>query len=474
MKSTVIAAFLAIHAVMFFPSMEAFAASGEIEALREEINRMKTEYENRIMQMEEKLSEMEAVKKSSITAKSYEKSKKSVSGGRSIFTNDFNPSIGLVIGGRYAAFSSDEEGLSGYPLGHDGERGAEGFSLAELETNFSTSVDDKFYGSSTLAFVEHGGSMEVELEEAYIESLPGLGLPTGSAVKFGRAFWTLGYMNEHHSHTDDFADRPLPYRAFLNKSFNDTGIQLSYVLPTDFYIEAGGGVFRGDDFPFGGAEGSDLNTFSGFVRTGGDIGNSSWRIGGYILDGEAKDRGVGHVDHGDGGHDEHGEHDDDHHELDDHEGESMDELFVEGMFTGDTRLYAADLRYTWAPTGNPGQRELLLQGEYFRRSEKGTYKTPEGEEEKLDGSSHGWYAQSVYRFARQWRVGARYSKLYAPEDLEGGYDPYEFAVMGDWRNSEFSTLRIQYNREKPMDDVTDNRFLIQYVMSIGAHGAHAY
>ena len=33
------------------------------------------------------------------------------------------------------------------------------------------------------------------------------------------------------------ADRPLPYRAFLNKAYNDDGIEVSYVLPTDFILK---------------------------------------------------------------------------------------------------------------------------------------------------------------------------------------------------------------------------------------------
>ena len=44
----------------------------------------------------------------------------------------------------------------------------------------------------------------------------------------------------------------LPTVYFLNKSFNDDGAEASYILPTDFYSEIGGGVFRGDAFPIGG------------------------------------------------------------------------------------------------------------------------------------------------------------------------------------------------------------------------------
>ena len=497
----------AFFAVLPFSNIPAFAASDqEIEALKKEIQEMRSEYENRILKMEEKLAEMKTEATLDKTKTTYSKSKDIVYPGRAIYNSTLNPSIGAVLGGQFAAFSSDEGEIPGFVLGHEGERGAEGISLGETELNFSTSVDDKFYGHITTALADHGGGVEVELEEAYVETLPGFGLPTGTTIRFGRAFWTFGYMNEHHAHADDFADRPLPYRVYLDNAFNDTGAQISYVLPTDFYVETGGGIFRGDDFPFAGADGSDINSFSAFLRVGGDIGNnSSWRIGGYFLDGEASGRagghGHGHEDehaHEENGHDDDhmddhmddhdddhaGDHDDDHMDdhMDDHADEHADEhgheeFFSAGMFTGDTRLYSVDFRYVWAPTGNIRQKELLLQGEYFWREEEGIYTLEEGGEvyeEYLDGGSHGWYAQGVFKFSPKWRIGTRYSQIYSPKDSGINHDPYAVAVMGDWSNSEFSRIRLQYNYEKLGEDLSDNQILLQYIMSIGAHAAHKY
>ena len=478
LRFAVITAFFAVLPFSYIP---AFAASDqEIEALRKEIQDMKSEYENRILKMEEKLAEMEA--KDSKAKSTYSKSKDKSFPSRAIYNRNLNPSIGAILNGLYTAFSSDEDEIPGFALGHEGERGAEGISLGETELNFSTSVDDKFYGHITTALADHGDGVEIELEEAYIETLPGLGLPTGATIRVGRAFWTLGYLNEHHSHADDFADRPLPYRVFLDKAFNDTGAQISYVFPTELYVEAGGGIFRGNDLPFAGAGGSDINSFSAFLRVGGDIGrNSSWRIGGYVLDGEASGRGGGHGHEENGdehGHEENGEraadNGDDHEE--EHE-ENLEEFFTAGMFTGDTRLYAVDFRYVWAPTGNARQKELLLQGEYFWRDEEGVYTLMEGDEvheESLDGGSHGWYAQGVFKFSPRWRIGARYSQLYSPEDSGIEHDPYAVAIMGDWSNSEFSRLRLQYNHEKLGEDLSDNQILLQYIMGIGAHAAHKY
>ena len=46
--------------------------------------------------------------------------------------------------------------------------------------------------------------------------------------------------------------------------------------------------------------------------------------------------------------------------------------------------------------------------------------------------------------------------------------------MLDYTNSEFSRWRFQYNHNELSRTSNDNQFMIQYIMSIGAHGAHKY
>ncbi len=423
------------------------AFAQDTQAIRKEIEALKQTYETRISELESRLKDVEEKKK----AHSAE-TPAPASSGRSVFGNSFNPSIGVVLNGKASSFSRGTSEIAGFGVGEEGERGKEGLAIDESELNFSANVDDKFYGSLTAAIVREGGEDKIELEEAYIQTLPGTGLPTGSRIKAGRAFWTLGYLNEHHAHADDFADRPLPYRVYLNKAFNDDGIQLSYVLPTGFYSEIGGGAFRGDDFPAGGSV-SGLGAWSAFARIGGDIGNSqSWRVGGYVLGSDAN-------------------------------GRISNEDMV--TFIGQSRLYAADLRYTWAPTGNPKQSEVILQGEYFHRDDDGTYEDADAGTGPVafDDDSSGWYIQGVYKFAPIWRVGARYARMSTPGTPaglvgsaldSGGHDPDTISVMGDWTNSEFGRIRLQYNREELSSGADDNQLLLQYIMSIGAHGAHAY
>ncbi|MGY8845405.1 MAG: TonB-dependent receptor [Gammaproteobacteria bacterium] len=435
------------------------ASDQEVELLRAEIAAMKAAHEERILLLEAKLEEVAVVK---VAAKSEATSDEIIAvapirpatNRRQIKNNLFNPSIGLIFNGQYTQHQTAEGEIAGFAVGHEGERGGEGFAIDHTELTFSSTIDDKFFGSLTAAIVKHEGKTEIELEEAFIQTMPGLGLPTGASIKAGRFLATIGYLNEHHTHTDDFTDRPLPYRVFLDGGYNDDGLQATYVLPTDFYAEIGGGLFRGDDYPFGGSDGEGIDAWTAYARTGGDIGeNQSWRLGGSVLSGKST---TGR--------------------------ESNHELV---SYVGDTDLYIADARYTWAPTGNATNQEFALQGEFFWKEEDGFYSDAESGADSvlMDDSSEGWYTQATYKFARNWRFGARYSQLNAADvptgligsHLDGeGYNPKAYTAMFDWTNSEFSRVRLQYNREELASGQGDDQIMLQYIMSIGAHAAHKY
>jgi hypothetical protein len=46
--------------------------------------------------------------------------------------------------------------------------------------------------------------------------------------------------------------------------------------------------------------------------------------------------------------------------------------------------------------------------------------------------------------------------------------------MLDFSPSEFSRLRLQLARSRTQPDTTDNQVFLQYILSLGAHGAHRY
>jgi hypothetical protein len=54
------------------------------------------------------------------------------------------------------------------------------------------------------------------------------------------------------------------------------------------------------------------------------------------------------------------------------------------------------------------------------------------------------------------------------------FNPQRTAVMVDWTPSEFSRLRLQFQQAKLVPGQTDNELFLQYILTLGAHGAHKY
>ncbi|MDE0389452.1 MAG: hypothetical protein OXI75_12200 [Rhodospirillales bacterium] len=409
------------------------------------------------------------------------------------------PQITGVLRGMFTSYSAEEAEIIGFQFGHESERVPEGFSVGHSELSVSSDIGNTVRGNLTLGIGVHPGEpTELELEEAYIQTLPGLGLSENFTITAGRKLWSFGYLNERHAHEDDFADRPLPYRAFLDNGFNDDGIQLSLALPGDVRTEIGGGLFRGDDQPFGGSD-SGRRALSAYARIGGDMGrDSSWRIGASLLSGEVAGGGGhahAHDEHGHGeemdhhdeeaDHEDENEHDDEH--ADDHDDEHADEhehddemipssFFSDGVFSGDRALFGTDFRFAWAPIGNARQSELIFQGEYLWQTDDGVYTLTDDEMEEhelvTDGRSAGWYAQAVYKFAPEWRIGARYARLSPSSAAHVDHDPSALAIMGDWTSDRFGQLRLQYNRESLAHGAEDDQIALQYTVSLGGHAGH--
>lgn len=460
-----VAAGLAITSLL--PSQAMAQTADEIAEIRAEVQRLRESYEREVSRLESKITNLEARLKASETLAAAERAAttrqaearqpsepggQTTSGGRGPVTgNAFNPSIGIIFNGRFASFSEnpDDFRLSGFPLGGETGPGPESFALDETELNFSANVNDLFYASTTAALDAGDDGVEIDLEEAYIQTLT---LPYGMTAKAGRFFAALGYLNENHTHTDNFADRPLPYQAFLADQFNDEGVQLAIVLPTDIYAQVGGGIFRGADFPAGGSPRNGVGAYTGFLRLGGDIGfSNTWRLGLSFLHTDSAGRLTGGED-----------------------AAPADLL----NFVGNTDLVIGDFKYVWSPNGNAVERYFSLQGEYMFRDQEGSYN-----DIAYDGNDSGWYLEGMYKFRRGWRLGYRYSRLNPENNIPIGlrgsaldsfsFSPRSHSVALDWSRNEFSTIRLQYSRDRSRP-IIDDRFYIQYIMSIGAHAAHNF
>jgi hypothetical protein len=58
--------------------------------------------------------------------------------------------------------------------------------------------------------------------------------------------------------------------------------------------------------------------------------------------------------------------------------------------------------------------------------------------------------------------------------LLGAYNPSRHTAMMDFSPTEFSRLRLQLAQDKSRAGTTDKQVLIQYIHSLGPHGAHRF
>lgn len=355
-----------------------------------------------------------------------------------------NPQIGVVLDGYY----------------QDGERNnserEEGFGLGHTELNLSANIDDKFYGVLTAVLESHSDETELLLEEGFIETLA---LPYGLNVRAGRFLSDFGYLNSQHMHSDSFVERPIAYRTFLGSHYYDDGIRANIVLPTDLYVKLAVEALNGDKMSSV-EDGSEVGVYTTTLKLGDDFSeSSSWQFGlSYLRNENGKVKEFEDYEHG--------------HEEEEHD-------HSHGAVVTGSNLYGADFVWKWAPDGNYKYRNFTLTAEYMLLDGVVDSKFKDDAESPDDLSAY--YVSGVYRFNPIWSAGVRYGEAESYDGhAHGDYmhftalEDKEFDAMIAWDSSHFGTVRAQYSRVEDQDSEADNVFTVQYVMTFGAHGAHAF
>ncbi len=374
----------------------------------------------------------------------------------------FNPAFSIILDGVFASYKNDPDdyNLPGYALGGEAGLPPEGFSLGHSEIIFSSNIDDKFFGQLTLAVAEHDNTTEVELEEAFFETLA---LGGGFNLRGGRFYSAIGYLNQQHRHAWDFYDAPLVYRGLFGDQYYDDGLRLSFIAPTDIFWELGAEAFTGNKYPAGG-EHNGVGSWTAFTSIGGDVGAShSWQAGlSYWSADDIEREYSGHT-----------------------HAATAEEV---PLFTGDGRILGANAVYKWAPDGNYRERNVKIQFEYFDRDETGDITLLNSiplENSTLHSRQSGWYLQGTWQFMRHWQAGIRYDLLDSDNTgsdigvldeaglVANGYRPERVSLMAEWIPSEFSRIRLQFNRDDSCQ-TPDDQLYLQYTFSMGSHGAHAF
>lgn len=402
--------------------------------------------------------------------------------------SNMNPDVAVILDGSYVnrGQSNGNYGALGMPgffneLSHQHEGHAHGggynmnngFNLNYGELVFSAAVDKYF----DLFAVIHAGEAGAALEEAYANTRS---LPFNTQLKFGKFLSGFGRLNGQHHHYWDFADQPLIYQGvFGSHGLLEEGVQATWLAPTRNYLLFGAEALQGDNEQNLGTKAirvksnktnSDKDTaFAsqidgaglavGFVKTGFDMGKTSWMAGASY--------GIGKM--------------------------RLDHTADEAPYakTGSVAISGLDLtgKYFLDAT-----RYVMWQSEYIKREltdgQVATYPSNSGGAgddliiSKLSQNQSGYYTQLIWKFAPQWRTGLRYDAIDQNRINVNGADkntPYgdRNTVMVEYSPTEFSRVRLQYAQNGALftEDSERKRFdevLLQFNMAIGAHSAHSF
>lgn len=434
-------------ALPVFPLPAPAATDADLAALRAEFDaRLKdiqTAYETRLKELEARQAKSEAQPAAAAQA--------------APSTSEMNPEVSLILQGRYHHARGDGHVTGFLPAGHE-HGGGKGFSLDHTELTLGAGIDPWFRGYANFAFANE----EVETEEAWVQTTA---LGNGFSVKAGRYLSGIGYVNEQHPHAWDFANQNLAYAAMLGEHYSQDGVQLKWVAPTPLFLEIGLEAGQGADW----SDRNGLGSHAVYVHIGDDLGDShAWRAGLSWLRVKADGR-EGHWDDDNG-------------------------VEAETLFSGMSRYWIADVVWKWSPGGNPKYGNFKFQAEYVRRTEDGGLECADnsadggacvgGITDDYRARQSGWYAQGVWQFHPEWRVGYRCDRLSEGSVSFGGgfagvlsqpaYSPRRHSLMLDYNPSEYSRLRLQLARDKGEQGLTDNQVTLQYLHSLGPHGAHKF
>ena len=346
----------------------------------------------------------------------------------------------------------------------------------------SAPINEHFRGYAGLVLNDE----QVEVEEAWVQSRwPGQGL----SLKGGRFLSGVGQANEQHAHHWDFADQSLMCRVLFGEHLRQDGVQLQWHATTPqapqtlqaahagLHLTVGAEIAQGQFFPGSTVAGgrSAAGSWATFVRLGGEgVAGSAWRAGLGLLAAQPVARSGGLRD-----------------------GAGNEFLTV---FSGKSRLWLADFVWQWSPLASStvhGAQGIKLQGALFRRMERGALSCLESQAVVEGCTAQPWpgnvayrarlgggYGQGVYRFQPEWGAGYRLDWLDAgAEEMRflnfpaERFRPLRHSLMAEYQPAwamRAMRLRLQWARARVAPGVTDQQWTLQYLFSLGGHGAHSF
>lgn len=348
-----------------------------------------------------------------------------------------------------------------------------GWGLGHSDVSIDARFAPALRGKLTMAAHSDHQRIETAIEEAYLDAPA---LPGGLQLRVGRFLSQLGYLNESHPHADDFVMRPLLHRALLGDHYFDDGLRLNWVAPSSIYWRTGVELLRGKRLPGHSSASRSVGAYSVTTRLGADIGRDhGWQIGLGMLRHRSGAQGpveeIEHHDHAD--EEAHAEEGIQHAEA----GLASLHTHSHGALYFGRRMTIAELVWKWAPGGNSKAQQLRLSAELARVGDLVG--------DTLGAGRHSArYLSVVYRFHPQWEVGARLDRLSVLSLHEEGYEPArlrEHSLALAYKPTHSSALRLQWTTQRdaggfsPSTEIAPKQALhLQFIQTLGAHGAHAF
>jgi hypothetical protein len=294
---------------------------------------------------------------------------------------------------------------------------APAFEMNEAEMSLQAIVDPFARADFFLAFSPEG----VEIEEGFI-TFPTL--PFGLLAKAGKLKQQVGKVNTLHAHSLPWIDRPLVNQNLLGgeEGLADAGISVSRLIPNPWlFLEATGEVYRGSSGVFSSHRRGDLS-YVGRLRGYQDVTDSTNLDVGTSIAWGRNDLGPDFS----------------------------------------TRIIGVDATVRYRPLERAIYRRFIGRTELFwsRRAQP-----------DAAASAFGMYASGEYQFSRRWFAGARYDWSERADDASL-VDKGPSVLLTFWPSD--SQVRGQFRRTRFAEGVTANEALIQFLFSIGAHGAHIF
>ncbi len=310
-----------------------------------------------------------------------------------------------------------------------------GFRIQELELNAQAYIDNYLRGSITLAMHD---VEDIEMEEAFVDFVPFLNLN----IRAGKYFVPFGKHAQLHTHQFPFIDAPQAVGGVVGAEFNEVGIGINPIIPLPWFSEISFNILNGDNETLFDSQHDDDFAYLIHSKNLWDLNeNTTLELGGSYAFGENGSSGA----------------------------------------NNHTDVVGANMTIIYRPLNRTRFRSLIWQAEYL-----GAFKETGIEKETGDHNPDenigGVYTFLQYQFLQRWWIQGRYDFLGLHNDDvpgEAGEDTHQWSALLAFANSEFQSLRLQYNYldydgfgDRGFDH--EHQLLLQLNFTMGAHPAHLY